>query len=176
MEVLLGILINAVCILLLIVVHECGHLLVARWCGVPASKMKMRLLCFPQHIALLSAQGWVSPTDRDAYLTVLDEHLGSGRRLFLFVGGGFFLESIVAMTAFVMAVAAGQQGVAAMIALMSFCLNAVYVVFMDLPLTLRHGQPFGDLSGLWYIAKGPALIVGVSLFASRSVMLWWVFA
>ena len=63
-----------------------------------------------------------------------------------------------------------------MIALMSFCLNAVYVAFMDLPLTLRRRQPFGDLSGLWHIAKGPALLVGVGLFASRGVLLWLVFA
>jgi hypothetical protein len=176
MEVLLGILINTACILLLIVVHECGHFLAAMWGGVPAAKMKMRLLGFPQHIALLSAQGWVSPTNREAYLGVLAEYLGSGRRLFLFVAGGFLLESIVAIAAFALALEVEQQGVAAMVALMSFCLNAVYVVFMDLPLTLRHGQPFGDLSGLWYIAKAPALTVGVGLFASRGVMLWWVSA
>ena len=38
----------------LIAVHEAGHYLAGLTAGIPASVMKIRLLTFPQHVALLA--------------------------------------------------------------------------------------------------------------------------
>jgi hypothetical protein len=155
---------NALCVFALIAMHEAGHYLAGLAGGIPVRKMRIRLLTFPQHVVLLDDEGnWVPPFDLERYVAVMRRHLGSGPRLFLYTAGGLLFGTIVEVGASVTAKEAGLTGLALMIAGQSLGMYLVYVFLMDLPMALRRGYPWGDVSGLWFIAKGPAVALTAGL-------------
>lgn len=71
-EFLLIFLANATCIFVLIAVHEAGHFLAGLAGGIPVSQMRIRLLTFPQHVALRDGDEWVSPVrDLERYVATM---------------------------------------------------------------------------------------------------------
>jgi hypothetical protein len=168
---------NFLCVFALIAVHEAGHFLAGWAGGIPVRKMRIRLLTFPQHVVLLDGDGnWVAPFDLERYLAVMRRHLGSGPRLFLYTAGGLVFGSIVEVVATVTAKEAGLPGLALIIAGQSLGMYLVYVFLMDLPITFRRGYPWGDVSGLWFIARGPAVVLAVGLLVIHALLLWYVLA
>jgi len=47
---------------------------------------------------------------------------------------------------------------------------------MDLPMALRRGYPWGDVSGMWFIAKLPTALLAVGLLMVRVLLLCYVIA
>jgi hypothetical protein len=166
----------AACIVLLIVVHECGHY-VAGWLGgIPLSEMRIRLLTFPQHVALRFEDRWVGPHELEPYLATMFRHLTSTPRLFLYTAGGFLSETLFTVAATGLLVGLGWSGLALVIAVMSLGMNLIAVLLLDLPLAWRFGHPAGDVSGLWALAKLPTVLVVVGMLAIRLALLWYVAA
>jgi len=176
MSFLLIFLVNAACIFALIAIHETGHFLTGWACGIPMRDMRIRLFTFPQHVVLRDGDEWITPLDLVRYLAVMQRHLGTGARLYAYTAGGLLVETVFTVLASAVAKAAGWQGVALMIAGQSLGMYLIFVFVMDLPLALRRGYPWGDISGMWFIAKVPTAILAVGLLAVRLLLVWYVIA
>jgi hypothetical protein len=167
------------CLFVLVAVHETGHYLAGWVGGIPVRDMRIRLLTFPQHVALLVNGTWVSPAspgEFEKYLAKMQACLPTPPRLFLYTAGGFLVETVVAVIVVCVALALGYRWPAQVVALCSSWLLASYVLLMDLPQTLRTGMPCGDLSGLWRIARLSTAVLAIVLFAVRGWLLWAAFA
>lgn len=175
MAFLLGFLAHAACIFGLIAVHECGHFLAGWAGGIPAKDMRLRLLTFPQHIALRYEDRWVSPFELEPYLLTMWRYLTTTPRLFLYTAGGHLLETLFSVVAVVVLVQMGWPKPAFMVALMSACLVAGGILVLDLPMAWLRGHPCGDISGLWKLARLPTASLVVVLIAVR-IGLFWVAA
>jgi hypothetical protein len=138
---------NAVCIFVLIAVHESGHFLAGWAGGIPLSAMRIRLLTFPQHVSLRDGEEWVTPFNLERYVAIMQRHLGSGARLFLYTAGGMILGTVFTVAAVVLAKETGLSGIAIMIAAQSLGMGLIYIFAMDLPMALRRGYPRGRCFG-----------------------------
>ena len=167
---------HAGCIFGLICVHECGHFLAGWLGGMPARDMRIRLLAFPQHVALRSEDRWVSPFELGPYLVAMSRYLVTTPRLFLYTAGGLLVETLFSVVAVIALVQSGWLKLAFMVALMSACLFGGAVLVLDLPLAWRRGHPCGDVSGLWALAKVPTALLVLSLLAIRILLLWYAAA
>ena len=168
---------NAVCVFVLIAVHETGHFLAGWAGGIPLGAMRIRLLTFPQHVALRDGEEWVTPlSDLERYVRIMQRHLGFGARLFLYTAGGMILGTVFTVAAAVVAKEAGFSGMAIMIAAQSLVMGLIYIFVMDLPMALRRGYPAGDVSGMWFIAKIPTVVFVVGLLAIDGLLLWYAIA
>ena len=163
------------CVFVLVAIHETGHYLAGWAGGIPAREMRIRLLTFPQHVALFVNGAWVSPVspdDFEKYLAKMQTDLPTPARLFLYTAGGFFMETLVAVGIVCVALALGYRWPAPVVAVCSSWLLVSYVLLMDLPHTMKTGVPCGDLSGLWKIARAPTGVLAFVLFAVRALLLW----
>jgi hypothetical protein len=168
---------NAICVFVLIAVHEVGHFLTGWAGGIPLSGMRIRLLTFPQHVALRDGVEWVSPVqDLQRYVAVMQRHLGSGVRLFLYTAGGLIVGTVFTVAAVVLAKTAGLAGMATMIAAQSLGMGLIYIFVMDIPQALRRGYPAGDISGMWFIAKVPTAMFVIGMLALDGLLLWYAVA
>jgi hypothetical protein len=157
---------------LLIAVHECGHYLAGWLCGIPRSEMRIRLLTFPQHIALRDGERWLAPMEITSYYPVMQRHLRTTTRLFLYTAGGMMFETLFTTAACAILLAVDWPKLAFVFAALSAWLWASYVLFMDLPQAIRHGYPAGDLSGMWWLAKLPTLVFAAAMMGIRVALLW----
>ncbi len=164
------------CVFVLIAVHETGHFLAGWAGGISARDMRVRLLTFPQHVALRVDGRWVSPGDFEPYLAKMRACLPTPARLFLYTAGGFLLETAFAVGVVSAALALGYRWPAQVVAVCSLWLLGSYVLLMDLPFTLRYRVPCGDLTGLWWVSRAPTAVLAVVLFAVRGLLLWASFA
>jgi hypothetical protein len=134
--------------------------------------MRIRLLTFPQHVALRDGERWVAPMELESYLAVMQRRLHTTPRLYLYTAGGMLLETAFTVTVSVSLLLEGLPRLVLVIAGLSLWLSVVYTVLMDVPMAIRRGYPWGDLSGLWWLAKGPTLILGVGMLLIRVGLLW----
>jgi hypothetical protein len=149
-----------------------GHFLAGLAGGIPFGEMQIRLLTLPQHVTLRDDEEWVSPVrDLERYVAIIQWHLGSGVSLFLYTGGGMLQGTVFAVAASVLAKEAGFSGMAIMIAAQSLGMGLIYIFLMDLPMALRRGYPWGDVSGMWFIAKIPTVVF---VLAVDGFLLWYV--
>jgi hypothetical protein len=152
----------------LIAVHETGHYLAGWLGGIPAGDMRIVLLAFPQHVALRDGDSWVSPVhDIERYVGITYRHFGSRRAAFGWVAGGMVVELIVTGLICLVASLSDWRGLAFWVACMSLGLYIVNVFLMNVPWAIRYSTAAGDTSGLWQIAKLPAVIVSLAMFGSR---------
>jgi hypothetical protein len=176
-EFVLIFLANAACIFVLIAVHETGHFLAGWAGGIPVGEMRIRLLSFPQHVALRDGDEWVSPVrDLQRYVAIMQRHLGTGAWLFFYTAGGMLVGTVFAVAASVLAKETGFSGMAIMIAAQSLVMGLIYIFVMDLPMALRRGYPWGDVSGMWFIAKIPTVVFVFGTLAVDALLLWYVIA
>jgi len=167
---------NVVCVLVLITVHEAGHFLAGLAGGIPVGGMRIRLLTFPQHVALRDGEEWVTPFDLERYVAMMQRILGSGARRFLYTAGGVLMGTVFTVAAAVFAKEAGFSGIAIMIAGQSLAMGLISMFVMDLPMALRRGYPSGDVSGMWSIAKIPTVVVVFGSLAADGLVLWYAIA
>jgi hypothetical protein len=163
------------CYFLLVAVHEVGHYLAGWAAGIPAAEMRIRLFTFPQHVALRDGERWVLPFDLEAYLAVLRRHLLTTPRLYLYTAGGMLLETTFLLAVCLLALQWSQQGLVLLVAGMSLGILLVYVVVMDVPMAIRRGYPWGDVSGLWWLAKAPTAVLPLGMLMIRGALVWAAF-
>lgn len=163
---------------LLVAVHEAGHFLAGWMGGIPLADMRIRLFTFPQHVALRGQGRWLSPNSDDfpEYLAKMQQCLPTSGRLFLYTAGGFLLETVAACAIVGLLLACGWLWPAQVVAVCSLWLFCSYVLMMDLPMTIKCGFPCGDLSGLWKIARIPAVLLAGGMLAVRLGLLWLAFS
>ena len=176
MDFLVSFLAHTGCIFGLICVHECGHFLAGCVGGIPARDMRIRLLTFPQHVALRFEDRWVSPFELEPYLATMSRHLATTARLYLYTAGGLLTETLFSVVAVLAFVQTGWPNLAFMVALMSACLFGIAVLMLDIALASLRGHPCGDVSGLWALAKPPTVLLVLALLAVRVLMLWYAAA
>jgi hypothetical protein len=68
------------------------------------------------------------------------------------------------------------SGMAIIIAAQSLGMGLIYIFVMDLPMALRRGYPWGDVSGMWFIAKIPTVVFVFGTLAVDGLLLWYVIA
>jgi hypothetical protein len=173
MDFFISFLAHTGCIFGLISVHECGHFLTGWVGGIPARDMRIRLLTFPQHVALRFEDRWVSPFELDPYLATMSRHLRTTARIFLYTAGGLLVETLFSIVVVVALVQSGCPTLAFMVALMSACLLGGAVLVLDLPLAWLRGHPCGDVSGLWALARFPTALLVLASLGIRILLLWY---
>ena len=174
MAALLTFLLMQAIVFSLIAVHETGHFVAGMIAGIPACDMRVVLLAFPQHVALRDGDGWVSPIqDIERFITVSRLHLASRGAAFLWVAGGMIFELTVTALVCLVSMRIGWDGVAFWVACLSLSMYLINVFLMDLPLALRYRHAVGDTSGLWQIAKLPAVLTCVVMVACRVGLVAW---
>jgi len=160
----------AACVFVLIIVHECGHYLAGRIGGIPAGEMQIRLFAFPQHVVLKSESDWVSPADIDRYVNVVWEKLHTKARVYLYVAGGFLVETLFTVALAAALIFANQPKLAWWIAALSLMMGAPWLVIE--PIMILRGKIFGDLSGLWFLNKPLTFLFVILLIGVRLLILW----
>jgi hypothetical protein len=159
----------------LIAVHETGHYLAGLTGGIPATAMKVRLLTFPQHVALRDGDRWASPVkDIGRYVEVSRRYLSTRAAAFRWVAGGLVVETTFTVLLCVLAMQLGWQSVAFWAAVLSLATYLINVLLMDVPWALIHHHACGDTSGLWEIARLPALVVTTLMVAIRLLLVGYV--
>ena len=163
-------------VFVLIAVHETGHFLAGITSGIPASHMRIRLLTFPQHVAIKDGDGWLSPNREEItrYIELTRGYFTSKAAAFRWVAGGVLLEGVFVVAVCLIALAIGWNGVAFWTAAMSLGMYLINVFLMDLPWALIFKHPFGDTSGLWTIAKVPAVLLTLCMLSIRAGILWYI--
>jgi hypothetical protein len=162
-------------VFVLIAVHELGHYLAGLTAGIPASAMRIRLLTFPQHVALRDGDRWVSPVkDLEHFVEVSRGYISTRAAAFRWVAGGLVAETVFTTLACLLAVQLGWQTVAFWTAAISLAMYLINVLLMDVPWALIHHHAFGDTSGLWEISKLPAILVTIMMLAIRLILMWYV--
>jgi hypothetical protein len=161
-------------VLVLIAVHESGHYLAGLTAGIPATAMSIRLLTFPQHVALWDGDRWVSPVkDIQHYVEVSRSYLLTRAAAFRWVAGGLCAETAFTILVCTLAMQLGWQSVAYWTAVISLAMYLINVLLMDVPWALVHRHAFGDTSGLWEISRLPAAVVTILMLAIRLLLVWY---
>ena len=154
----------------LISVHESGHYLAGWLVGIPARDMRVRLFCFPQHVVLRKGDTWVSPTD-DKYVELVWQYLRTTPKVYLYVAGGLLFETLVTTSAGIALLLTGWPKLAFVIAGLSL-LMALPWLFIDAIMAWR-GRIYGDLSGLWLLARLPTALLVVLFLTTRGLVIWF---
>lgn len=170
MNILLAILTYAGIFFALVAVHELGHYLAGWAAGIRAQDMRLRLLTFPQHVALRVGDRWVSPLQFEEFAPAIWSRLVTPGRVYLFVCGGLLVETLFTVAVTAAFVQSGWRFWGFAVALSSLILYASNVLFSMLD-TWRRGVIGGDVPGLWALAKVPTVILTLALLAIRLLML-----
>jgi hypothetical protein len=175
---IIGVLIFVAClgaVFGIIAVHECGHFLAGRIAGIPAGAMQVRLLAFPQHVALRSDGRWLHPsTEYEQYAQAAMGYLQDRRRAVLYVAGGLAVQS-VAFAALLAALAA--VGVPRFWVLpVAGAMASVPVLYLgaDVIFTALSRKPCGDFSFLWRISPASSILVTLFTLIAHGAALWGV--
>jgi hypothetical protein len=162
----------AACVLVLITVHESGHYLAGLCAGIPSRDMRIRLLRFPQHVALRDGGEWVSPVSNiERYIALQWQHLKTTPRVYTYVSGGLILETIFIVCLSVVLFAVDQPKIAFALAGISLLMFLPWLVIDGI--SVCRGRIAGDLSGLWFLARVPTLLLLVLVLATRGAILWY---
>lgn len=86
------------------------------------------------------------------------------------------LGTVFNVPAVVVAKVAGFTAMAIMIAAQSLGMGLVYIFVMYLPMALRRGYPWGDVSGMWFIAKIPTVLFVLGVLVVDGLLLWYAIA
>jgi hypothetical protein len=159
----------------LIAVHKTGHYIAGLTAGIPATAMRIRLLTFPQHVALWDGGRWVSPVnDIEHFIEVSRRYLSTRTAAFRWVAGGLVAETGFTTIVCILAMQLGWRSVAFWTAVISLAVYLINVLLMDIPWALIRRHAFGDTSGLWEISRLPALVVTALMLAIRLLLVWYV--
>lgn len=174
MHVLITFFAFASCFFVLIAVHEFGHYLAGRLGGIPAGSMRIRMFVFPQRVDLRSDDRWVSPYDRELFLSTCWGYLKTTARFYLYTSGGLLLETLFAVASVALFIHFGCHALAIVVAISSLCIFLGMVLVLDLPVAWSRRHPVGDISGLWALAKLPTVVLFLVVLTVRSLLVWYV--
>ncbi len=165
---------NAACILLFIVVHEIGHYMMGRLAGIPWAQMRIRLLTFPQHVAVRDGDDWVSVSELKRYFKTVRRHVPSVSGQLLYITGGFLFETLFTVLMALLLQATGFWLYAVFIVGVSLVFYLVYLFALDLPQARRTGEPYGDTTLMYSLAPAPAICWLVGMIVVRVGLLVWL--
>jgi len=157
---------------LLIWLHEYGHLWTGRVLGVPRHAIKVRLDVSPPHVALHDGRGWLSPADA-GYAEKFTRHCPGLARAYGFVAGGAGVESAVSFLTITLLVGVGRQPVALVLAAATLILFFAYVV-LDIALSAWRRVPYGDFAVLWTLSPASTLAWVLALAILKTGTLLWL--
>lgn len=160
-------------ILITIAMHEVGHYIFGIIVGIPSKKMKIRLLTFPQHVAIKKDNKWISPQDKN-YVSEVLKYIKTEKDAFLYVSGGFILETIFFIFFVLISKHLGLNENVLQSIIITLILFHLLYFLMDLIITAKTQNPSGDLTGLWKISKlGTLIIIGLMIIVYL-IALWYV--
>ncbi len=145
--------------------------------GIPAEKMQIRLLTFPQQVVLRDGSDWISVSDLQRYLEVLSRYVPTVRGQLVYIAGGFLLETMFTVLAVIILQVAGFSLFAAVIVVLSLVFYLVYLLALDLPNARRKSVPWGDSTLMFSLAPVFAICWSVGMVAVRTwvaVSLLWL--
>lgn len=151
-------------------VHEYGHLAVGRWVGVPADSIRVRYTPRPPHVALRAGQTWLAPDDPD-YASTFQRFNGRVSAAWVFVAGGFLVESVVVLAGAAALVPAAPAIAVAWLGT-STAILLLYVV-TDLIGRVRTGVAAGDASALAALHTGATVGILLLITIARGLVLGW---
>ena len=130
----------------IVTVHECGHYCAGLAIGVPRRNMRIRLLTFPQHVALRDGDEWISPVQTDRYIQLAEPLMPTTATALLFVAGGIISET----TALVL-LAAFRLPFYRETCTLAFWMTVIYLAF-DVFVYLRTRRAAMDFSAMFSIS------------------------
>lgn len=164
--------IYAACVVVLITVHEAGHYFAGLAAGIPARDMRIRLLRFPQHVELRDGGEWVSPvSDIQRYTDLLWRHLKTALRVYAYVSGGLVVETVFTVCVGVSLISLDRPKTALALAGLSLVMALPWLVVDGI--SVYRGKVSGDLSGLWFLARTPTVVLLAVFLASRGAIIWY---
>ncbi|WP_434521623.1 hypothetical protein [Halorubrum sp. AS12] len=151
---------------LVVAFHEFGHYGVGRWvAGIPASKIKVVLLDFPQHVALRDEEDWIRPREQPRYGEIYagyDAEAARTKHVDLYTAGGLVGQAVGVAAAVGILLAVGGRAWAELFVDLSVLLTASYFLF-NLGASFRSARNrryTGDFSALWtYSPPGTIAVV-----------------
>jgi hypothetical protein len=156
--------------LVIIFVHECGHYWAGRLVGIPSDRMHIQMWKFPQHVALLASDEWVSPTNYRRYTQEVQRYITSRLRLTVFVSGGLVSGSLFVLLLCPMLTVSGHLWWAFYFFYLSASIHLIYFIVEILIVSLLRHQ-IGDFSGLWFISKRAFFLIS-AIVALCHVLVW----
>lgn len=157
--------------------HELGHYTVGRFLvRIPKEDIQIRLFQYPPHVALRDQdKNWIKPNDEEGnfvrtYLTYDPD----GKRSFLFIMGGFILQSFIFLCiAFAIYYFFDNATLANFIIGGSFVFNIAYI-FGDLMVFMWKRSPFGDTSSAFQFAPMKSAFFIISLLLSYGALYLYI--
>ncbi|MDQ0209062.1 hypothetical protein [Alkalicoccobacillus murimartini] len=168
MDILIWVSYGYLLLLIHISFHELGHYTVGRlFVHIPKENLKIRIFHNPPHVALRDQDNqWLIPGDKEGhYVRAYFTYDPEGKKSFLFVMGGFLLQTIVLLClAFFMYAVIGSTVLANFVIGGSFVFNLIYI-FADLIIYMWKRIPVGDTSAAFQFApiKTVLFILGLLL-------------
>jgi hypothetical protein len=162
---------NIVLLFVFIAVHEVGHWSMGIVAGIPVRQMKIRLLTFPQQVALRDGTEWASVSNYDRYFALLAQYVPSRSGQFLYVVGGFLFETGFLIALSIVLAKMGYWLLAIVAPGLSLSMFLVYVFLMDIPQSRRLQRPWGDTTILSSLAPVAGVAVAVAMALVRVVLI-----
>ncbi|MES2308376.1 MAG: hypothetical protein V4507_05905 [Verrucomicrobiota bacterium] len=136
----------------LIFIHECGRYWMGRYVGIPASRIRICMWAFPQHVALLGEEGWISPLSHRKFTEELRRHVPSRSKVVLFVGGGLVTGSLFIWVICPLLLFFHYPLWASKFFYLSVQIHIVYFI-LETSVACLLRRSVGDFSALWVISK-----------------------
>lgn len=153
--------------------HELGHYTVGRLLvKIPQENIRIRLFQYPAHVVLRDQhKKWIKPNDEEGeFIRTYFTYDPDGKRSFLFVMGGFILQTIIFLcVAFFIYSFFDNSGLANFIVGGSFVFNIVYI-FGDMMMFLWKKASMGDTSSAFQFAPIKSVLFVISLILSYIVV------
>lgn len=162
---------NVVLVFVLIAVHECGHWLMGRIAGIPARAMKIRLFIFPQRVDLRDGQELISVKEFNRYNSLLLKYVRSRGGRFLFVAGGFLLETCFLVAFTILLTTNGVWLYAIVAPGVSLLMYLIYVFVMDIPQARSAQRPYGDTTILYSLTPAGGVAIAGFMIGVRVVLM-----
>jgi hypothetical protein len=143
-----------------ILVHELGHYYAGRKIAeIPADRIKLVAPYFPRYVALRDGDGWVAPTELDAYRAVYAQYDPDGEHEQRFAAAGELVQAgVVAPVGFALGLLVSAD--LGILVLSASLLVSLAYAGIDAVATLYRGEPSGDYSLLWESTPGlPVLLL-----------------
>jgi len=172
MHVVLNLLAGLGFCLLLVSLHEYGHLWTGRILGMPPHAIRVNLNGRPPHIALYDGLRWLAPDD-PGYAGTFNRHCPGVGRAWGFVAGGTSVETIVSFVVIASLVGMGLGPVAVVLAAATTILFIGYVV-LDVGVSCWRRAAYGDFAVLWTISPARTVTWTIAVALLKIGTLLWL--
>lgn len=148
----------------IVAVHECGHYAAGLLIGVPAPQMRIRLLSFPQHVALKDGHEWVSPMETERYIRLAESYMPTTGKALIFVAGGFVLETLGLLGWVILKMPFYREVIS-----LALLMTLIYLV-VDIALYAKTRKASMDFSAMYSISPVWGGLMAVALVGIQCVI------